>query len=53
MSLSAVIVDDEQLARDELAFLLKNADDVNVVAQGKNGLEAEPHQGTQSGSRLP
>ena len=40
MSLSAVIVDDEQLARDELAYLLKNADDVNVVAQGKNGLEA-------------
>jgi len=35
-----VIVDDEQLARDELAYLLKNADDVNVVAQGKNGLEA-------------
>src|SRR5438270_5171131 len=40
MSLSTVIVDDEQLARDELAFLLKSADDVNVVAQGKNGLEA-------------
>src|SRR5215472_9043351 len=40
MSLSAVIVDDEQLARDELAYLLKNAGDVNVVAQGKNGLEA-------------
>jgi len=40
MALSAVIVDDEQLARDELAYLLKNADDVNVVAQGKNGLEA-------------
>jgi two-component system response regulator LytT len=40
MSLSTVIVDDEQLARDELAFLLKNAGDVNVVAQGKNGLEA-------------
>jgi two-component system, LytTR family, response regulator LytT len=40
MSLSAVIVDDEQLARDELAYLLKNAEDVNVVAQGKNGLEA-------------
>ena len=39
MSLSAVIVDDEQLARDELSYLLKN-DDVNVVAQGKNGLEA-------------
>ena len=40
MPLSAVIVDDEQLARDELAYLLKNADDINVVAQGKNGLEA-------------
>jgi two-component system LytT family response regulator/two-component system response regulator LytT len=40
MSLSAVIVDDEQLARDELAYLLKNIGDVNVVAQGKNGLEA-------------
>jgi len=40
MSLSAVIVDDEQLARDELAYLLKNAGEVNVVGQGKNGLEA-------------
>jgi two-component system, LytTR family, response regulator LytT len=40
MSLSAIIVDDEQLARDELAYLLKNAGDVDVVAQGKNGLEA-------------
>jgi len=40
MSLSTVIVDDEQLARDELAYLLKNAGDVDIVAQGKNGLEA-------------
>lgn len=40
MSLSAVIVDDEQLARDELAFLLKNVGDVEVIAQGKNGVEA-------------
>jgi DNA-binding LytR/AlgR family response regulator len=40
MPLSTVIVDDEQLARDELAYLLKGAGDVNVVAQGKNGLEA-------------
>jgi two-component system LytT family response regulator/two-component system response regulator LytT len=40
MPLSAIIVDDEQLARDELAYLLKNLVDVNVVAQGKNGLEA-------------
>ena len=38
--LSAVIVDDEQLARDELAFLLKAVGEVNVVAQGKNGVEA-------------
>jgi DNA-binding LytR/AlgR family response regulator len=40
MSISAVIVDDEQLARDELAYLLKTAGDVEVVAQGHNGLEA-------------
>ncbi len=40
MSLSAVIVDDEQLARDELAYLLKDVGDVDVVAQGKNGVEA-------------
>ena len=39
MSISAVIVDDEQLARDELAYLLKEFD-VDVVAQGKNGVEA-------------
>ena len=32
MSLSAVIVDDEQLAREELAYLLKNVD-VEVIAQ--------------------
>src|SRR5205085_11186984 len=40
MPLTAVIVDDEQLARDELAFLVNSVGDVNVVAQGKNGLEA-------------
>ncbi len=40
MALSAVIVDDEQLARDELSYLLKSVDDVEVVAQGHNGLEA-------------
>src|SRR6516165_12724815 len=39
MTISAVIVDDEQLAREELAFLLKESD-VEVVAQGKNGVEA-------------
>jgi len=40
MSLTAVIVDDEQLARDELSFLLKSFDDVHILAQGHNGLEA-------------
>jgi two-component system LytT family response regulator/two-component system response regulator LytT len=40
MPLTAVIVDDEQLARDELAYLVKNIADVEVLAQGKNGLEA-------------
>ena len=40
MPISTLIVDDEQLARDELAFLLKSLDDVQVVATGKNGLEA-------------
>ena len=39
MSLSAVIVDDEQLARDELAYLLQSIGDVDVIAQGKNGVE--------------
>ena len=39
MAISALVVDDEQLARDELAYLLKDAD-VEVVAQGKNGVEA-------------
>src|SRR5512141_2179030 len=40
MSLTALIVDDEQLARDELAYLLQSIGDVDVLAQGKNGLEA-------------
>src|ERR1700690_1478157 len=39
MPLSAIIVDDEQLARDELAYLLR-ALEIDVVAQGKNGVEA-------------
>jgi two-component system LytT family response regulator/two-component system response regulator LytT len=40
MTLKALIVDDEQLARDELRYLLSSIDDVEVVAQGKNGIEA-------------
>jgi len=40
MPLTAVIVDDEQLAREELEYLLSSSGDVRVVASGKNGLEA-------------
>lgn len=40
MSLSALIIDDEQLARDELKYLLDSVGGVDVVAQGCNGLEA-------------
>jgi two-component system response regulator LytT len=38
--ISALIVDDEQPARDELAFLLKGFADIEVAGQGKNGVEA-------------
>ena len=38
--MSAVLVDDEQLAREELAFLLKDFPEIEVVATGSNGLEA-------------
>jgi two-component system LytT family response regulator/two-component system response regulator LytT len=40
MKITALIVDDEQPARDELAFLLKGIPDLEVVGQGKNGVEA-------------
>ncbi len=40
MKISALIVDDEQPARDELAYLLKDFPDLEVVGQGKNGVEA-------------
>jgi two-component system LytT family response regulator/two-component system response regulator LytT len=40
MKITALIVDDEQPARDELGFLLKGFPDVDVVGQGKNGVEA-------------
>jgi two-component system LytT family response regulator/two-component system response regulator LytT len=39
-NLSAIVVDDEPLARDELAFLLKEFPEVDVVATGANGFEA-------------
>lgn len=40
MPISTIIVDDEQLAREELSYLLKSVGDVDVVAQGSNGVEA-------------
>ncbi|HEY0796397.1 MAG TPA: response regulator transcription factor [Acidisarcina sp.] len=40
MSITALIIDDEQLARDELQYLLDESGDVEVLAQGRNGLEA-------------
>ncbi|HET9086088.1 MAG TPA: response regulator transcription factor [Acidobacteriaceae bacterium] len=40
MTIRALIVDDEQLAREELDYLLRRTEEVQVVAQGKNGVEA-------------
>ncbi|MBI4476289.1 MAG: response regulator transcription factor [Acidobacteria bacterium] len=40
MSLRAIVVDDEQLAREELCFLLERRGGVDVVGQAGNGLEA-------------
>src|ERR1700716_59838 len=40
MDLRAVLVDDEQLARDELAYLLGQLGGVEVIGQAGNGLEA-------------
>jgi two-component system LytT family response regulator/two-component system response regulator LytT len=38
--LTAIIVDDEPLARQELLYLLEKNGNVEVVAQGTNGIEA-------------
>lgn len=40
MAISALIVDDERLAREELKDLLDEVGGVDVVAQGENGIEA-------------
>ena len=40
MPISALIVDDEQLARDELKYLLESLGDVDIVAEGANGIDA-------------
>ena len=40
MSISALIIDDEQLAREELKYLLGQVGDVDVIGEGANGIEA-------------
>jgi two-component system, LytTR family, response regulator LytT len=40
MDVRAVLVDDEQLARDELGYLLGQAGGVEVIGQAGNGIEA-------------
>ena len=40
MDLRAVLVDDEQLARDELGYLLEQVGGVDVIGQAGNGVEA-------------
>jgi two-component system LytT family response regulator/two-component system response regulator LytT len=40
MTLTALIIDDELLAREELAYLLDEVGGVEVLAQGANGIEA-------------
>src|ERR1700740_2092386 len=40
MPINVIIVDDEKPARDELAYLLKSFQEVSLIGQGKNGVEA-------------
>src|ERR671927_1460308 len=40
MDLKAVLVDDEQLARDELGYLLGRVGGVEIIGQAGNGVEA-------------
>jgi two-component system LytT family response regulator/two-component system response regulator LytT len=40
MAINTIIVDDEKPAREELVYLLKAFPEVNVIGQGKNGVEA-------------
>ena len=39
-TLTTVVVDDEQLACDELSYLLNDFPEVEIIARGSNGLEA-------------
>ncbi len=39
-TITTVVVDDEQLACDELSYLLKDFPEIDVIATGSNGLQA-------------
>jgi two-component system, LytTR family, response regulator len=39
MPITTIIIDDEKPARDELAFLLKAFPEINIIGQGRNGVE--------------
>ena len=39
-TISAILVDDEKLASDELSYQLKEFADVDVIATASNGIEA-------------
>src|SRR5579884_2117939 len=38
-TLTTVVIDDEQLACDELVYLLKDFPEIEVIATGSNGLQ--------------
>ena len=40
MPISCVLIDDEELALEELQFLLNSDPDVDIVAEGRNGVDA-------------
>src|ERR1700675_1155278 len=40
LMISAVLVDDEKLASEELAYQLKEFPDIDIIATASNGLEA-------------
>jgi two-component system LytT family response regulator/two-component system response regulator LytT len=40
MQINTIIVDDEKPAREELAYLLKGFPEINLIGQGRNGVDA-------------
>ncbi len=40
VTLTTLVVDDEQLARDELSYLLRDFPEIEIIASGFNGLQA-------------